>query len=403
VRAEDPDVNDAMSQQARMEVELARQREQLADLRREQASLNASLSQLTSDLDTVGLELASAVRQLERVTRALEKSRSDLERYRLQISRLEENLDAVAADIRVTREELAAREVLLEDHLRAAYEQSQTSVLEILLSTDSFGQASSQLSYMLTLSEEDRQLAEDIRETRERLKVRRETLRDGRETLTALRDGEAERAAALDQQQAEVDAARAKLADHQQRLEQLKAEQEASLAAAARTEEETRELIAAQERALEGQRALVLKLQEEARKLDIAYRGRFAWPEKGSFVVTQEFGATQFNHNHTGIDLSYHTPRCGGPILAAADGVVLADGRPNMKYGDTAIGVVIGHSQRLQTWYWHLSREMVTVGQEVETGDLLGYEGATGFATGCHLHFEVLFDEKPVNPRGYLP
>ncbi len=62
-----------------------------------------------------------------------------------------------------------------------------------------------------------------------------------------------------------------------------------------------------------------------------------------------------------------------------ASGVVLADERPNLNYGDTAIGVVIGHSQRLQTWYWHLSREIVSVGQKVETGDLIGYEGATGF------------------------
>jgi murein DD-endopeptidase MepM/ murein hydrolase activator NlpD len=39
----------------------------------------------------------------------------------------------------------------------------------------------------------------------------------------------------------------------------------------------------------------------------------------------------------------------------------------------------------------------------VKTGDLLGYEGRTGIATGCHLHFEVWFDDEPVNPRGYLP
>ena len=56
--------------------------------------------------------------------------------------------------------------------------------------------------------------------------------------------------------------------------------------------------------------------------------------------------------------------RCGGPIYAAADGIVVADGRPNAKYGDYAIGVLIAHSQRLATQYWHLSREVVTVGQE---------------------------------------
>ena len=119
-------------------------------------------------------------------------------------------------------------------------------------------------------------------------------------------------------------------------------------------------------------------------------------------MVTQEFGPTMFNTFHTGLDMAY-VNRCGGPIYAAGDGIVIADGRPNAKYGDFAIGVVIGHSQRLATLYWHLSREIVTVGQEVHVGDLIGYEGATGFATGCHLHFEVDFDGAAVNPRKYLP
>ena len=83
--------------------------------------------------------------------------------------------------------------------------------------------------------------------------------------------------------------------------------------------------------------------------------------------------------------------------------MVLADGRPKAEWGDTAIGVIIGHSQRLQTWYWHLASEIVSVGQQVHAGDLIGYEGATGWASGCHLHFQVMFDGKPVNPRLYLP
>jgi murein DD-endopeptidase MepM/ murein hydrolase activator NlpD len=402
-RAQDPAVNDAIDQQEQMEAELARQRSQLADLRREQADLNTSLAALSTDLNSVGLELDTALNELERLTASLEKSRADLARYGRQIVNLEADLVELAGEIATARDELRGREGLLEEHLRTAYEQSQTSILEVLLSTESFGEASSKLSYMLTLSEEDKRLADEIRELRDRLEVRRQTLRDGRATLADLRDAEAERAAALDAQQARVDAARQALEEKQRQLEELQTEQRAQLAAAERNEQATGELIAAQERALEGQRVLVEELKERARELDIAYRGRFAWPERGDFLVTQEFGSTPFNHNHTGIDLSYHTPRCGGPIYAAGDGVVLADARPNIRYGDTAIGVVVGHSQRLQTWYWHLSREIVVPGQAVSAGDLIGYEGATGYATGCHLHFEILLDGTPQNPRRYLP
>lgn len=403
VRADDPSVNDAIAAQERMEAELARQRSQLDALRRQQADLTASLAELDFQLGEVGLQLEVAVQKLNTVTRNLERSRADLERYRLQIKTLEADLSAVAVDIRGTRRDLAARELLLEDHLKAAYEQSQTSVLEILLSTESFTQASNQLTYLLSLSDEDRALAEEIRGVRLRLEIRQATLRDGRNTLADLRDSEAERAAALEEQQAQVDAARQRLAEFQAQLEQLQAEQETELAAVAENDLRTREAIAAQERALAGQRALVEQLKAEADKLDIAYRGRFAWPERGDFFVTQEYGYTSFNPNHTGLDVAYRLPRCGGPIYAAADGVVFADGRPNIRYGDTAIGVVIGHSQRLQTWYWHMSQEVVSVGDDVVAGQLIGYEGATGYATGCHLHFQVMFDGNPVNPRNYLP
>ena len=401
VRAEGG-VDDAITEQQRMEAELARQRQQLADLRRQQAALTVSLATLSTDLQRTGLELAKAVRQLERVTASLEESRTALENYRAQIAHLADNLRRVAADLVITRAELAEREVLLQDHLRLAYEQSQTTMLEVLLSTDSFGEASNQLASMLTLSDEDRRLAAEIRDTRERLAVRQQTLRDGQVTLTALRDAEKERTQALATQQRQVDAARQTLGAYQRRLEQLRAEQTAQYRRAEHNEQRTKALIDEEREELAGQRQLVVRLKRQADRLDLAYRGRFAWPERGDFYVTQEFGWTNFDHNHTGMDMAYHNG-CGGPIYAAGSGTVLADGRPNVNYGDTAIGVVIGHSQRLQTWYWHLSREIVSVGQKVDTGDLIGYEGATGNATGCHLHFQVNLDEAPVNPRNYLP
>jgi murein DD-endopeptidase MepM/ murein hydrolase activator NlpD len=255
---------------------------------------------------------------------------------------------------------------------------------------------------MISLSEEDRQLADEIRDTRERLIVRQHTLSDGRETLTALRDSEKARAASLAQQQRQVDAAKRKLEAYKRELRELRRQQQAQYAKSVRTAERTRALMRDEREELAGQRELVKRLKTRANRLDLAYRGRFAWPERGKFFVTQEFGYTYFDHNHTGMDMAYSTG-CGGPIYAAGDGIVLADERPNMEYGDTAIGVVIGHSQRLQTWYWHLAREVVSLGQEVHTGDLIGYEGATGIATGCHLHFQVNLDEQPVNPRNYLP
>jgi murein DD-endopeptidase MepM/ murein hydrolase activator NlpD len=402
VRATDPTVDSAVSEQRQMEEELARQRTQLADLQRQEAELAASLRSISGDLTAVGLEIEQAARDIEAAARRLEEARGELRRYEADISNLETTLADLASGIAVSKIELVEREALLQDHLRTAYEQSQTSVLEVLLSTDSFTKASSELSYMLTLSDEDRKLANEIRDKRERLAVRSETLGVGRETLEKLRDAAAARADALAAQQQQLDAARAALEEKRKQLQEMQDAQEERFSLLNQTATAQQELIAAQEQQLAAQQALVDKLKAAADRLDIAYRGRFDWPERGAFLITQEFGRTAFNAFHTGLDMSY-IDRCGGPIYAAGDGIVLADGRPNSKYGDWAIGVVIGHSQRLATLYWHLSREIVTVGQEVHVGDVIGYEGATGFATGCHLHFEVQFDGAPQNPRNYLP
>lgn len=402
VRAADPTVDAAITEQKQMEAELQRQRTQLAELQREQAALATSLLTISSDLTKVGLELEQAARDIEQASLKLDLAREELRRYEVEIATLEQTLVELAGGIEASKVELAEREALLQEHLRTAYEQSQTSVLEILLSTDSFTKASNELSSMLTLSDEDRRLAEEIRDRRTRLEVRSETLTVGRGTLTSLRDAAAARADALADQQKQLDAARAALEAQQKQLEEMRSAQQGHFASLTQSADTQQQLIAAQEQQLLAQQAMVDKLKAAADRLDIAYRGRFEWPERGAFMVTQGFGSTRYNTFHTGLDMAY-VDRCSGAIYAAGDGIVLADGRPNSKYGDWAVGVLIGHSQRLATLYWHLSREVVTVGQAVHVGDVIGYEGATGFATGCHLHFEVHFDGAAVNPRSYLP
>jgi murein DD-endopeptidase MepM/ murein hydrolase activator NlpD len=402
-RATDPTVNDAITQQQLMAANLTRQRAQLAELQRQQSNLTASIRGLNDDIAAVGLEIGAALEHLQQVTRALEMARGELWLREQDIKSLASNLQNVASQIQNAQTDLAGREALLQDHLRTAYEQSQTSILEVLISTDSFTKATSELSYMLSLSDEDQRLAAEVRDRANWLEVRRKTLSLGTETLAGLRDAAAREAAALSVQQRQVDAARQALQKKQAQLAQMRDAREAQFVTNALSASETQLMIAAQEKLLEGQSVLVARLKVEANALDIAYRGRFEWPEHGNFIITQEFGRTQYETFHTGLDMAYLTPRCGGLIYAAGDGVVLEDGRPLAQWGDSAIGVVIGHSQRLATYYWHLSGEIVTVGQVVHAGDVIGYEGMTGWATGCHLHFAVLLDGVPHNPREYLP
>ena len=98
---------------------------------------------------------------------------------------------------------------------------------------------------------------------------------------------------------------------------------------------------------------------------------------------------------HPGLDISAEK---GTPVHATAAGIVeLA--APSGDYGNL---VVIDHGFGLVTRYGHMSRFAVWQGQQVKRGDIIGYVGATGRATGPHLHYEVLAGGRLMNPLQLL-
>jgi murein DD-endopeptidase MepM/ murein hydrolase activator NlpD len=98
---------------------------------------------------------------------------------------------------------------------------------------------------------------------------------------------------------------------------------------------------------------------------------------------------------HSGIDLA--APR-GTDIKASEGGLVIYSGW----YGGYGKVVIVDHSKGFSTLYAHLDRAKVKVGDRVKQGDTIGHEGATGYATGPHLHFELRSKGKPQNPVIYL-
>ena len=130
------------------------------------------------------------------------------------------------------------------------------------------------------------------------------------------------------------------------------------------------------------------------------------WPTTGS--ITQRYGCTGFRYNqplgscrhfHTGIDIANAK---WTPIRAAAAGTVRFVGRE--PWG--AWMVVIGHGGGLRSRYAHLVPtrvQGVAEGRAVKKGQLIGYMGKSGLATGVHLHFEVKLNGSYVNPGRFLP
>ncbi len=101
---------------------------------------------------------------------------------------------------------------------------------------------------------------------------------------------------------------------------------------------------------------------------------------------------------HKGIDLA---GKIGDPIYATGDGVVerTMQGLKRSGYGQE---IMINHEYGYKTRYAHLSKRLVSRGDSVKRGDLIGLMGNTGGSTGPHLHYEVIYKGVPVNPINYF-
>jgi len=122
------------------------------------------------------------------------------------------------------------------------------------------------------------------------------------------------------------------------------------------------------------------------------------WPVRG--WVTSGFGKrsdpfTGYPKMHDGLDIATHT---GTPVIAPCDGIVT---RVKRDYGYGKM-LEINNGQGIVLRFGHNSKIIVNRGDRVKRGDLISYVGNTGRSTGPHLHYEVIVNGVPVNPKQYI-
>lgn len=130
----------------------------------------------------------------------------------------------------------------------------------------------------------------------------------------------------------------------------------------------------------------------------------FAWPLPQNFSITSSFGYRQ--DPFTG-EISYHggtdiAAPAGTPILASAAGTVMVANGTDPWGGSYGYHVKLDHGNGLESLYAHCQAVAVTVGQQVQQGEVIGYVGSTGNSTGNHLHFEVRVNGERVDAMKYF-
>jgi murein DD-endopeptidase MepM/ murein hydrolase activator NlpD len=227
-------------------------------------------------------------------------------------------------------------------------------------------------------------------------------------SLEVLRSQEERQRQEVEARQAETEELLAGLESQRSELEQYKAEVDSRRNEVAAELESASALLARVNQDIAEYEGEVSALEKESDQIaaELAAKqssggdspGLIGWPVNASvgsgfgYRVHPIFGTRKL---HTGLDLN---AGAGTAIMAAESGTVIMA----RTWGGYGRAVVIDHGGGLSTLYAHQSSILVSEGQRVSRGDVIGYVGCTGYCTGPHLHFETREWGTPVDPMKYL-
>jgi murein DD-endopeptidase MepM/ murein hydrolase activator NlpD len=321
-----------------------------------------------------------AMMHVQHIERKLNETKGELDQHKHKLDRTEEKIEDTNARITKTQ---TAEERLSEQaakRLREIFEGQRISLLEMILQVDSLQSLLDRAYFQERVAETDSMLLRELREKTQALAQKKDQLGEQRNKLGEIISEVARKA---------MDLAKQKSAEEQ-------------VASRLRTQrafyEQAERQLAQESQRLETQiRAMESSVRKSSKPV-LNGSGTLAYPIHAQMTSPfgwrkhPIFGVRKF---HTGIDLS-------GPnhstIRAADSGTVLYTGW----YGGYGKVVIVSHGKGMATLYAHLSRIACETDQNVSKGDVVGYEGTTGFSTGPHVHFEVRVDGVPNNPLNYL-
>ncbi len=347
--------------------------QQLDSLQHEKLLVQDQLRGVKRRQREVRKELASIDAKLDRTESRLRKTTQSVSQARTSLEQA--SLESAAAEARLAdhREQVAAR-------LTAIYEQGDVQPIEVVLQATSFADFANRLYLLDQVVEYDAEMLGSYEEARATAEARQAELKERQEQLLQLRDR-----VAADRQK--VRAEREYTEQMKRRLLRDRAGWEKALA---ELEQDSREVEAMLQRLPQGAGGQAVHAD--------AWSGTLQWPLRGR--LSSGYGYRihpiyRVRKMHTGIDVAVSS---GTPIRAAAPGKVVHASR----WGGYGNCVILDHGGGMATLYAHCSRIAVKNGATVEQGDIVGYAGSTGLATGPHLHFEVRKDGRHVDPMSLL-
>jgi murein DD-endopeptidase MepM/ murein hydrolase activator NlpD len=346
----------------------------LSEIQKRRRAVASQLSHTRRAVRKVKGDLAEVNHRIDKVQVALEETTDKLVAGRSRQKSLGERLNVSTKDLAETREKVRQR-------LRWYYVHGQESHLALLVGSKSTGELASWKDLMERVSAKDREVFATFKALRNEVadkKGKQDRLVVAIKGLADTQKKQESQLHSVREEKVEV------LGDLRNRQAQL---------------QKVLRQLAADEAAIESQIEAYLRAQRASgRSTGPAPKGKFTRPCSGR--ISSSYGMRfhpilRTRKLHAGVDFAAPS---GSPIYAANSGIVVASQRMR-GYGNV---VIVDHGGGLTTTYAHCSRIFVGRGAKVGRGQRIASVGATGLATGPHLHFEVRINGKTVNPMRYL-
>lgn len=371
--------------------------DQIDALEQQKSELQSQQASIQTNIDDLIAQQADVIDQ-----KAAMDEKNELARQEIEL--INEQIDVYTGLIQDKAEELEKAEAaeqaqyeLYRKRVRAMEEEGSYTYLDILFQCRSLSDVLSAIDMIGEIMDSDKRLFEEYktaRETTEQVKAEYEAtlaqLGEKQETL------EAEKAELEEQIAAAVEVIN-KLQDD---IDAAKAEYAKAAAAEAAAQASINAIIAQMQAEEEAARQEAAQNNQQYTGTGSTATGTYIWPCPSSTYVTSAFGMRDHplfgdERPHSGIDIA---GSAGSEVLAADSGTV-AVATYSSSYGNY---VTIYHSNGDYTLYAHMSSLAVSAGQSVTQGDVIGYVGSTGWATGPHLHFEIRVNGSTVDPLSYF-
>jgi len=369
---------------------LEEKREELLKIKEEIKKQKELIEQKRKEIATLEGQLSIISDQIKQIELQIQAFQLEIEKTNLEIVQTENEIQEKEKEIEIQKK-------ILSKIIKTLYKNRDFNLVYIVFSSETVSDFLRKLKYLDSLKIQSYKTLQKIKALKEELEKRKRELEKEKKELEELKAAKENAFSLLESQYA----FKANLLAQTQGEEKKYQEQLAK----ARAEEKaiTAEII----RLLEEEKKK--RERETTPRERIVNRGGFSYPLPGVnriSIIGGDFMDPNygFGFPHTGIDLA--APQ-GTPVLAAGDGYVIVahdSGGPGLSY------VAIDHGNGYITKYLHLSEVLVTTGEIVKRGQIIGLSGGTPgtrgagiFTTGPHLHFEINdYQGNPINPHNFL-